>query len=313
MLHLPLNNTHFSGLLEGFEQAMRAKGFSGAKYYGSAVREFFFFLETKGIDLITEVKAKHVVAFYEYLRERPNDRRGGTLSDSSIRTYLLFIRLLFDHLIATKVLIASPIHLPRFAIANFKERSVATVEEIKLIYLATKNRRDRAILALAYGCGMRRSEIEKLDVSDIQFKEGTLVIREAKFGKTRRVPLSDTVIRDLREYLVNERPTMLSGQERLSPSLLLNRWGGRLRGVDICLRVKEMVQRTGNKNLIRKEITPHCLRHSIATHMIDKGASIDFVRRFLGHVFLDTTHIYSKKRKQKRILLEQLEHTGKAA
>jgi integrase/recombinase XerD len=313
MKHLTLYNTHFQALLAGFQQAIRAKGYMTGKYHGSTVQEFFSFLEGIGIAHISEVKAKHVIEYYEHIKERPNEKREGGLSDSSLRAQIYILRLLFDHLIDSKVLAGSPIHLPRFAMVQRNERIPASVEEIKLLYGVTESRRDRAILALAYGCGLRRTEIEMLDTPDIQFSRGTLVVRMGKNGKTRTVPLSESVIRDLREYLVNERAGLLTFYKSLSPAFLLDRYGKRTDGYLLNERVKRLVKRTKNRGLMRKGITLHSLRHSIATHLLDKGADIDFVRRFLGHTMLDTTHIYSKRRKQRRMLLEQFEQSGKAA
>ena len=313
MKHLPLYKPHFERLLESFEEAVRAKGLAGAKYYGNPVREFLFFLENKGLDSIKQVKAIHVVAYYDYLRERPNDKREGGLSDSSLRSYLLYLRLFFDHLIDTGVLIASPVHLPRFGTAKGKERSVATVDEIKLLYKTAETKRDKAILSLGYGCGLRRTEIQRLDVGDIWLSQGMLTVRRGKFGKTRTVPMSDAVVRDIREYIIHERTKDLRGQKKTSPSLIIDHKGARPRPVWLNYRIKWLVEKSGSDSLKKKEISLHCLRHSIATHLIDSGASIEFVRRFLGHVALDTTHIYSKRRKQQKILMEQIERTGQAA
>lgn len=301
------SNPHYQNLLLSYEQSIRAKGYARPKYFGSAVTEFFFFLETKGIEHIKDVKAKHVIAHFEYLSVRPHEKKGGLLSERSVRTYMMFLRILFDHLIDTKVLQASPIHLPRFSVAGYRQRSVATDEEVKLIYKAAETRLDRAILALAYGCGLRKLEIEKMQVGDLWLSQGTLIVRCGKFGKSRRVPLSDTVVKDLREYIVNER-SQLHGVT--NPALLLDTRGNKLHGYWLNERLKRMITKTKNRQLIAKNITLHCLRHSIATHLLDNGASMDFVRRFLGHVFLDTTHIYSKRRKQRRLLMDRIHPVG---
>jgi integrase/recombinase XerD len=301
MQQLPLYSEHFKAILKSFEQAMRAKNYQKPHHCGYITKEFLCFLENIGIGHVTEVKAKDVIAYYEYLMERPRTKRSpGALSEGSIRHYLLFVRLLFDHLIDTGILSASPVHLPRFIGAVHSERSVLSIEEIELLYAACQTRLDRAILALAYGCGLRRTEIVKLDIADVQFLAGTLTVREGKLGKTRRVPLSASVITDLREYIINERSSSAC------PSFLLGSTGQRIRGNWMNDRVKMLVKKTGNQVLIKKEISLHCLRHSIATHFLDKGAQMEFVRRFLGHVNLDTTHTYSKRRKQRKLLSEHI-------
>ena len=70
--------------------------------------------------------------------------------------------------------------------------------------------------------------------------------------------------------------------------------------------LKEIIQRTQNPELLRKEITLHCLRHSIATHLMDNGASIEFIQQLLGHAEIDTAHLYSKRRKQQMNILSQI-------
>jgi integrase/recombinase XerD len=306
MKHLTIYNLHYQDLHKSFEQAIRAKGYRSGKFYGSNIQEFLFFLETTGLDHITSVQAKHVIDYFEYIKIRPNNKTEGGLSDSSLRNQIYVLRLFFDHLIDLKILSGSPVHLPRFTASKVTEKKVATVEEIKLLYAATNSKLERAILALAYGCGLRRSEIMMLDINDVQLGKGVLVVRSGKNGKTRTVPLSQSVIRDIREYVVNERTNNLRSHANLSHALLLNPLGIRLRGAIIYENIKRLVKRTGNVKLIQKDIDLHSLRHSIATHLLDKGADIDFVRRFLGHAMLDTTHLYSKRRKRKKLLLEAI-------
>jgi integrase/recombinase XerD len=287
---------------------VQTKAYAGANNIASNVREFLFFIETNGINDIKEVKATDIFAFHDYLNERPNQRRGGGLSDSSINAHIYALRLFFDYLLDTAQISGSPVRLPKFNIAAYKERNIATVEEIKQIYAMTETMFDKALLGLAYGCGLRRSEIFKLNTSDIDFHKGMLTVRSGKFGKTRTIPISDNVLRDFKNYLIYER----SGKIKptlgiLSPAFLINtNTGYREYAQGLNDRIKALVLKTKNMELIRKNITLHCLRHSIATHLLDNGASIEFVQRFLGHEMLDTTHIYSKKRKQRQILKEEI-------
>lgn len=314
MKHLILHSEELLKIHADFTQMVLAKGFARGKDngYPNFIREFFFFLEGQGVHSVKKIKAKEVIAYFEYLRERPNQRREGGISDSIIRAQLFALRLLFDHLIDSGVLEGSPVYLPKFTMGNFGSRNIVTLAEIRLLFNACGDKRDRALLSVAYGCGLRRSEIVQLNREDVNLTEGILTVRIGKFGKTRTVPLSDFVIKDLREYVIQERPVLLDygiGTQ----AFFVNNHGGRMKGLAMNTYLKKIIERTGDQKLQQKGITLHCLRHSIATHLLDNGAEMEFVQRLLGHTMIDTTHIYSKRRKQKNIIIQQFKNNGHAA
>jgi site-specific recombinase XerD len=265
----------------------------------ACVREFLFFIETKGFITVLQIKTSEIIAYYEYIRERPNQRKEGGLSDSMIRHHLYSLRLFFDYLLDVGEIESSPARLPKFQFGKYKERNICTVEEIKELYDACESKRDKAILSIAYGCGLRRSEIQNLNTTDILLHKGMLLVRLGKNSKSRSVPLSNNVIKDLKEYLIYERAKYFTQNNfEASPSFLINNQGNRMNGAMLNYRLKELIKRTNNYALQQKEITLHCLRHSIATHLIDMGANIEFVQSLLGHSEIDTAHLYSKRRKQ---------------
>lgn len=309
MKRLPINNQEFEKLYKEFDTFIKAKGYGNGKpvSYQSHVREFLFFVETKGFSDIKEIKAKEVIAYYEYLNQRPNQRSAGGLSDSTIREHLFALRLFFDYLLETSQIKSSPASLPKFQIGKYKERNMCSLEEIKMLYAACQSKRDKALLGIAYGCGLRRNEIHNLNTNDVNLNKGILVVREGKGNKSRTVPLANNVIRDLREYLVYERASYFSKNNmESSPAFFIGNTGLRMSGQALNNLLKELIIRTGNAELERKEITLHCLRHSIATHLIDKGANIEFVQRLLGHSLIDTAHLYSKRRKQQLNIRNQI-------
>lgn len=133
-----------------------------------------------------------------------------------------------------------------------------------------------------------------------------LVVKKGKNSKSRRVPMSDSVITDLKAYLFERHRYIRSKQEE-SDSFLIGEWGRRLTGESIYKTFKSIVERTQNIQLIKKKICLHSLRHSIATHLLDNGANIEFVQRFLGHSGIDMAHHYSKRRKQKMFFKDAME------
>lgn len=314
MKHLLIHSDELLKLHADFTQMVLAKGLSRGKdnNYPNFVREFFYFIESKGIDSVTKVKAKHVVNYFEYLHERPNQRRDGGLSDAIIRAQLFSLRLLFDHLIDSGILEGSPVHIPKFIMGSSASRNVVTLAEIRLLFKACGDKRERALLSIAYGCGLRRTEMVMLNKEDVDLTEGILTVRSGKFGKTRTVPLSDFVMNDLREYVIQERPKLLEFGDG-TKAFFVNNWGNRMQGLAMLTYLKKIIIRTKDQKLKQKGITLHCLRHSIATHLLDNGAEMEFVQRMLGHSMIDTTHIYSKRRKQKNIILEQFKNRSGGA
>ena len=153
--------------------------------------------------------------------------------------------------------------------------------------------RDRALLELLYGCGLRVSEASGLDLEDVDLEEGWLRVY-GKGGKERVLPLAGPVADALRAYLERGRPE-LARERRLHPcppadrdAVFLNRWGGRLspRGI------QRVVERAG-RAVARLRAHPHLLRHTFATHLLDGGADLRAVQELLGHASLAATQVYT--------------------
>lgn len=300
MITLPLHIPQYERLHRDFTRYVLGVGYSSKTrkpYFPHHIREFLFFLEHKGIIEIKQATAQEIIAYQTYLKERPNQRRGGGLADTTITHHLQSLRIFFDYLLDMEIIDSSPARLPKFNLGKGNEREIITIEEVPLIYAACKSKRDKAIMSLAYGCGLRRTEIFDLNTTDVMLHKGLLVVRDGKGGKSRTIPISDAVIRDLKEYVIYERPLYFS-QNKATSAFLVNNHGNRMRSDKINERLKEIIARTGNTALIRKKITLHCLRHSISTHLLDNGATIEFVQEFLGHKTIDTSHYYARRRKQ---------------
>lgn len=302
MKHLPINNSEFNRLYSEFAAFIKLKGYSRGQggSYASNVKEFLFFIENRGIAEIKKVIALDVVEYYEYLKERPNNRRTGGLSDSMIRSHLFSLRLFFDYLMDMCEVTASPAHLPKLSINKPNPREILTIAEIKEVNKACRTKMEKALIAIAYGCGLRRTEISLLDTNDVLLNKGVLVVREGKGGKSRTIPLSDGGVKTLREYIIDERPSLFDDESaKACQSFFINKNGTRMKGDQLNDIVKEIMVRTQNPAIISKNLTLHCLRHSIATHLLDNGAEIEFVQEFLGHEEMDTSTLYSKRRKQR--------------
>lgn len=152
-------------------------------------------------------------------------------------------------------------------------------------------KRDRAILETLYGAGVRISELVSLDVDDVDMEDGSLLVRTGKGSRSRRVPLGRQARRALEAYLVGVRPALATGSrgKGAAGALFLNARGGRLTRQGCWKLLKGHAASAG----LRSSVSPHTLRHSFATHMLDAGADIRVVQELLGHASLSTTQVYT--------------------
>jgi integrase/recombinase XerD len=146
--------------------------------------------------------------------------------------------------------------------------------------------RDRAALEMLYGCGCRVSELCGLDVTDLDAAEATVRLR-GKGSKERQVPVGEPALAAVDAWLRSGRPRLAA--RRPSPALLLNQRGGRLSRVSVWALVK----RAGAAVGLPATVSPHTLRHSYATHLLEGGADLRVVQELLGHADISTTEIYT--------------------
>lgn len=202
---------------------------------------------------------------------------------AGIRNFFRFLRM--DGYIDTDPagLLESPRH-------GRKLPEVLSIEEIDRMIEAidmrsAEGQRNRAIIEILYGCGIRVSELVNLEISKIFFDEGFILVR-GKGNKERIVPMSEVAIGEIRKYLEERSKIDIKpGEDHI---LFLNRRGHRLTRVMIFYIIKRLATLAG----IRKTISPHTLRHSFATHLLEGGANLRAIQQMLGHESIATTEIY---------------------
>jgi len=146
--------------------------------------------------------------------------------------------------------------------------------------------RDRAMLGVYYGCGLRRSEGINLDMDDVNLEKGILYVSRGKNYKQRFVPFTGMVKDDFYNYLKYSRPMLAAGND---PAFFISQRGKRM-----CEQaMADRLQLLKEKALIDRPASLHTLRHSIATHLLQSGMSPEKIKRFLGHSSLETTQIYT--------------------
>lgn len=246
----------------------------------SCLLEFMEFTDKS----INEVQSQDVVAYHQYLQERPNKRSIGGLSEKYISHHIYALKVFFAWQEDSGYINHNPMNGFDFKTPEIKQREVLTQSEIRQLYNATETYREKAILSLFYGCGLRRSEGAKLNLKDIDFKNDLLYVRTGKGGKRRVVPMSEKVKQHLENYAQKERV-----RETKEAAFMINRIGKRMTGNTFNNCLKTLLHKAG----IDKNISLHHLRHSIATHLLESGLSVDYVREFLGHKHLESTQIYT--------------------
>ncbi|MBT4192390.1 MAG: tyrosine-type recombinase/integrase [Candidatus Diapherotrites archaeon] len=158
---------------------------------------------------------------------------------------------------------------------------ILSKQEIKDLFKATHFGRNRLMLQFMYGSGCRVSEVVKIKVEDVNLKERTAMIRSGKGNKDRLIILSKDWIKGLKKYLK---------KKKIKSEVIFSKKNGKTLSTDTVQRiVRESAQKAG----INKHVTPHCLRHSYATHLLEAGTNIRYIQALLGHSSLNTTQIYT--------------------
>ncbi len=322
MKSLTLQSTHYQYLEKGYKEWLQILGYAEqtARRWPIHVREFLHYLEQKKINHITAVESKHINDFVSYVKHRANKNCKGTaLSASHINQIINAINAFAKYLNSTgKYILDST---PKREYSEVTEKIILTAAETKQLYESTflsypqnslaMGQRDRAIIAVYYGCGLRRSEGIRLNITDIDLQQKLLFVRKGKGNRQRYVPIANKHLQDIKDYLKEGREWFLyyhSTSEMLrsknhgiplprkcpppsgeleGAAFFVSIFGGRLDHIEA--RLKLMKKRAA----IEKNVTLHGLRHSIATHLLQSGMDIEAIAKFLGHASLETTQIYT--------------------
>ncbi|MDD5439671.1 MAG: site-specific tyrosine recombinase XerD [Candidatus Omnitrophica bacterium] len=252
--------------------------------YGSDLSKFADYCESKGITSVDGVKKNDITSFMLSLKDKG-------LSSNSISRYLVAVKVFYRFLVRerlTRIDMASVLDSPKL-IRPLPE--VLTIGEVDSLLNAPDGRdgrgiRDKAILELLYATGLRVSELSDLEVNNLNLDIGFLKAH-GKGGKERIVPLGRTASEWLKRYQERVRPKIVKGAG--APYLFLSRLGKRLSRQSVWKIMKKYTSAAG----IKKNITPHTLRHSFATHLLERGADLRSVQEMLGHANISTTQLYT--------------------
>src|SRR3984957_1008054 len=255
--------------------------------YGSDLYKFTEFLLNRRLSL-ARVKRDDVVDFLSTLYRSGLDSR-------SVARHLVTVRSFFKFLVTDGIVNTDPttnLESPKIRQTLPSFLSVKEIE--KLLTLPDVHTplglRDRALLDVLYSCGLRVTELVSLRGDNIDFELGCIRCIE-KGDKERLVPIGRKALESVQKYMAEARPRLMRSRRRakLTNAIFLNRQGGQLGRVGIW----KILAAYGRAMGLRKKLTPHKLRHSFATHLLDRGADLRSVQMMLGHADISTTQIYT--------------------
>jgi integrase/recombinase XerD len=285
-------STEYRNYYSQFMKYLQAVGYSKASCntFATGIREFLSWLEKRKI-IITQIVEKDIENFYTHQQERPSITTGEALSESRITLHMYTLKLFFQHLQDIEHIQVNPMgNLDYTRDYKRTRENVLTNEDIQKLYDQCMEVKQRAILGIIYGCGLRRQEAVKLNAKDIHFKSGMLYVREGKGGRKRTIPLSKTVLADLKEYYNNQRTQELNYNNPDSlEAFMINNHGMRMKGDTYSEEIKKLIIKAG----LSQQICLHHFRHAIATHLLESGMKTEHVKDFLGHVSIETTQTYT--------------------
>ena len=272
---MPSNNID---ILSGYNYYLKVeRGLSPntVKAYTADIEGFYEFLRHRGVtlrDASSSDISDYIISVSDYLSKRSQARLLSSLNS------------FFDYLVSEgerKDNPSSAVDSPK--LGKYLP-VVLSVEEVRAILKAAPNERDRAILEVLYGCGLRVSEVCSLKISEVYLKDMFVKVM-GKGSKERLVPMAPSTASAIMDYL-SVRPESDAGCEDV---LFLNRFGRALSRVAVFKMVKSVALVAG----VDKNLSPHTFRHSFATHLVENGADLRVVQEMIGHESILTTEIYT--------------------
>ena len=276
-------------------------------HYADQLKRFSEWFTRTGITDLRQITKMHIDTYQRHVRSEPIG-----IECQALR--LRAVKRLFGHLADAGQLVFNPTeHVIEMRRRDRLPRPVLTVKEVARLLDAPNTSqplgiRDRALLEVLYATGIRVGELEQVTIHHIDLAMQTLQVRHAKGGRARVVPLGQNATRWLKEYLAQVRPKL--GRRRPFERALFLVIGGKPL---LQTQIRALVQQYRKAAKIKKAVTPHLLRHSCATHLLQAGADIRMISQLLGHVSLDSTVIYTRVQPTEVKATHQRTHPSEAS
>lgn len=256
--------------------------------------------DIKNLRLITGHVLHHFISCQQ---KRKNQINGAGLTKATLNTIIAGVNL-FTHYLQITGKTGYTDKLPYLS-NHQSSRTILTMEEIQSLYNATYQvkskspdplaygQRDRAMLSVFYGCGLRKSEGVSLNKEDILQERNLLHVRKGKGKKERYVPVTKNNMAFIRDYMAYGRKYLQSRSTGHEKAFFISIYGNRCGDQALSGRLKMLVKQSHKASISKKSPTLHTLRHSIATHLLQQGMEIEMIKKFLGHHSIESTQIYT--------------------
>jgi len=268
-----------------FLKLERALSGNSIEAYKNDIKKFIQYLEAKGLSLLPhQIESEHLQNFIHWINELGISPRSQSRVISGIKSF-------YKYLLIENYIQKDPTELLETPKIGRELPKVLTVDEIDKLIQAidlsqAEGQRNKAIIETIYSCGLRVSELINLKLSNLHFDEGFIRI-VGKGNKERLIPISQKAIKEINLYFEDRNKLSVNpGHEDI---LFLNRRGKQLTRVMVFTIIKRLAEKAG----LSKDISPHTLRHSFATHLIEGGADLRAIQEMLGHESIITTEIYT--------------------
>jgi site-specific recombinase XerD len=243
-----------------------------------------------GITDLRSVTEEHVVSFVRALARETSARTGKRLSTNTRSAYVSSVRSFYAFLEARRLMLVNPARGVRLPARQRLPRAVSQADIRRLLDVPNSatviGQRDRAVLELLYGTGLRLMECVRLDLTDVDLAQGMILVRNGKGKKDRFVPIPGRAQAALETYIREVRPALTERED--DQSFFVCRHGTRLGPMSVRIMVRRYGLTVGVK------LSTHVLRHSYATHLLQGGADVRHVQKLLGHKDVATTALYTK-------------------
>jgi integrase/recombinase XerC len=254
-------------------------------HYQHDIREFFLFMAEQALNDVETVQYSDARLYLTKLYDKKLSRKTVAKKISTLRSFYKF-------LLREKYIVENPFALVTIPKAEKRLPNFFYEDELQILFHSCETdtplgERNKALLEILYGTGIRVSECCQICLKDLDFYLSTVLVH-GKGQKERYVPFGSCAKDSLEKYINNGRKKLLEGKEKIE-ALFVNHRGGPLttRGV------REILNKMIEKSALDSSIHPHKLRHSFATHLLNNGADLRSVQELLGHSFLSSTQVYT--------------------
>lgn len=253
------------------------------------LKEFFSYLEQMGIYQVPDITYMEIDRFYQHLQNRKSYKTQTSLQAKTVNDIMRLVQMYLGYVLHLgKIPINPASHLRLKHPESESKRYVFSVAQMAELYHEASPE-ERGLLNIAYGCGLRVSEISQLNKGDISLENKLVIVEKGKNNKRRIVPISEKLKQALAEFIPLEAPEQ--------KAVFINSRGRRMQRWTLNKRFKNLLKRTdfGQKLSPKtlRGIGIHNLRHTVATHLLATGMKLEYVQLFLGHSQITTTEIYT--------------------